>query len=60
MSTVVDFHVGTWMLSPSSSSEESKSELEADSMHTDPARCDPVSSVFPPSLEDGFLGYLAV
>ena len=41
---------------PSSSSEESESELEADFIWTDFARLDPVSSVSSPSLEDDFFG----
>ena len=42
---------------PSSSSSDSKSELEADSMRTESARRDLGSSVSSPSCEDGVLGF---
>ena len=60
MSTLTFFLVGTLMVSPFSSFEESKSELEAASMRTDSAQLDPMSSVYSPSLEDDFLGFLAL
>ena len=42
----------------SSSGKESRSELEADAMRTDPVRLDPVSAVSSPSFEDDLLGCL--
>ena len=42
------FAVYPWPFPPSSSFEESKLELEADSMWTDSARLDPLSSMSSP------------
>ena len=48
------FPVGTLTAPPSSASEESNSELEADSMCTDAATLDPASLIYSSTLEDDF------